>query len=66
MGADPDGDRGLRHLAPTYICRDTRDLRSDGHRGLAIILSLLLTLSSAFSQGRWRRVPPFCIDASLY
>lgn len=23
MGADPDGDRGLRHLAPTYISRDT-------------------------------------------
>ena len=35
MGADPDGDRGLRHLAPTYISRDTRDLSSDGHRGLA-------------------------------
>src|SRR5215510_12039931 len=37
MGADPDGDRGLRHLAPTYISRDTRDLRPDGHRGLATI-----------------------------
>ena len=35
MGADPDGDRGLRHSAPTYISRDTRDLRSNGHRGLA-------------------------------
>ena len=23
MGADPDEDRGLRHLAPTYISRDT-------------------------------------------
>src|SRR4029079_6408699 len=35
MGADPVGDRGLRHSAPTYISRDTRDLRPDGHRGLA-------------------------------
>src|SRR6476659_10624830 len=35
MGADPVGDLGLRHSAPTYISRDTRDLRPDGHRGLA-------------------------------
>src|SRR5262249_4188636 len=39
MGADPDGDRGLRHSAPTYFSRDTRDLRHDGHRGLASFAS---------------------------
>lgn len=50
MGADPDGDRGLRHLAPTYTSRDTRDLSSDGHRGFAI-LSLA-------------RSPAFCLSLS--
>src|SRR5262249_3016178 len=58
MGADPDGDRGLRHSAPTYLCRDTRDLRSNGHRGFALLLS--------FRPPRnWRYAPQLSIDAAL-
>src|SRR4029078_10394029 len=56
MGADPDGDRGLRHLAPTYLCRDTRDPRSDGHRGLASF--------RACPPRTWRCAAQLSIDAA--
>src|SRR5262245_57672704 len=56
MGADPDGDRGLRHSAPTYLCRDTRDLRSDGYRGLASF--------SPRPSRNWRDTAQLSIDAA--